>query len=141
PSYVQLARVFFGGHEAANIGSPVRDAAQPGVDCNRDVRPERLPGAEHIARPEKGRVPLHTRVTVAVQSVWSLRGPIELRTFVIHPVSCESGRSVQWIAFIRPPSIDAEGLKLAMRVPVTTGLFFIVSRKIATILNSSPQVS
>src|SRR5439155_25638943 len=67
PARVQLARVFLRRHEAADVGSPIRDPTQPGVDGDRNMRAQRLPGGIDVARPEEGAVTLHARVPVAVE--------------------------------------------------------------------------
>ena len=59
PPHVQLAGVLRRRHEAADVGAPVRNARQPGVDRDRHVRLQRFPRRVDVARPEKRAVALH----------------------------------------------------------------------------------
>src|SRR5215510_5726899 len=87
PSHVQLSRVFLRRDKPADVGAPVRDATQPGVDRNGNVSVQRLPSAVHVARPEERGVALHARVSVAMQREWPLIRTELLRALPIHAIA------------------------------------------------------
>src|SRR5262249_51656806 len=139
PSHVQFAGVFLRWNKPADVCSPVRDAAQSGVNRNGNMSTQRFPRSVDIARPEKRAVALHTRMAVAMKSVGTLVGAIKLRAFIVHSNSRESRSCIQRVTFIRPPPIDSERERLSMKVPVAPRFFFIESRQVARIAHRSAK--
>src|SRR4029453_9020676 len=76
PAHVELAGVVRRRHEAADVGSPERNAGETRVDRNRHVRLQRLPRRIDIAGPQERTVALHARRSVAMQRerplVWTI---------------------------------------------------------------------
>ena len=108
PPEVQLARVFGCRHEAADVGSPVRNPRQAGVDRDRHVRFQRLPRRVHVAGPEKRAIALHAGVAVAMERERALVAAIEQWPFPVHPDPRQPRSAVEAIALVRPPAVHAE---------------------------------
>src|SRR4029079_15407234 len=108
PAHVEVAEELGGRHEAADVGSPVWNAAEAGVDRNRDVRLQRLPRGVHVTRPQERAVARHPRVSVAMQRIRTLVGTPQLRALPVHADAIEPRRGVEAVALIRPPAVDAE---------------------------------
>ena len=85
PSDVQFARVFGRRYESADVGTPIGNARQAGIDRNRDVGPKDFPAGADIARPEECGETLHAGVAVAMQGNRPLVRPPELGAFPVHP--------------------------------------------------------
>src|SRR5476649_2448186 len=81
PSRIQLARIFGGWNEAADVRAPVGKPRQSGVDRDGHVRLECFPTRLDIARPDQPAKSLHAGRRVAVQRERSLVRVIELRSF------------------------------------------------------------
>src|SRR5260370_14346007 len=124
PAQVQLGRKFFCGNKSAYVGAPIGNASERCIDADGNLHLERLPGGVDITRPEKRRIPLHAGVPVTVESVGTLIGPVDLRTFPVHPVPSQARCDIQRIAFIRPPAIDSHGKVFAVSIPVTACFLF-----------------
>ncbi len=137
PAHEQLRRKFLRRHESAYVGAPIRDSAQTRVDRHRDVRAQSFPRGIHVARPQKRRVPLHARVSIAMQRERPLIRPIQLWTLPIHAIARQARCDVQRIAFIRPPPVDAQRENRPMFVPITARLFFYRQFRIARIVNGA----
>src|ERR1700728_5388043 len=101
---------------------------------------QRFPCGVHIARPEKRGIPLHAGVAVAMQRIRSLIRPVDLRALPVQAIPHQPRWYVKRIAFIRPPSINAESKIFAMLIPVATGFFIIKARNVARIVNRSAKL-
>ena len=119
PAGVQLAGVFRGRHEAADVRAPVRDAGQRRVHGDGHVRLQRLPGRIDVARPEERGVTLHPGVAVAVKREDTLVRTELLRAFEVHANASQPRVRVQAVALIRPPAIDADVIKRLVNRPIT----------------------
>ncbi len=76
PPRIQFTGVLLRRNKAANVRAPIRNAAQACVDGIGHVSLQRLPLGEHIARPKKRRIALHTCVGISMQCIDSLIRPI-----------------------------------------------------------------
>ena len=108
PAHIQLARVILSGHEAADIASPIRDAAEARVDGDRNVRLQSLPSRLHIAGPQEGSESLHTGVAVSMQRVDAFIRAIHLVTLEVHSIPGKARRRVEPVPLIGPPAVHAE---------------------------------
>src|SRR5258708_30608787 len=108
PADVQFAGKLAGRDEAADVGAPIRNPAQSGIDRDWHMRLERSPRRLYVARPQERRIPLHTCVSVAVKSIDSLVRTIHPLPLEIHPVARQPRSGVVSIALIGPPAIHAE---------------------------------
>ena len=122
PADVELAGEFFRRDEAADVGAPVRNTAQGGVDRNRHVRSQRVPGRVDVTRPQKRRVALHSRMSVAVQREGALvRTPLT-RSVPVHPIARQTRGRVEAVALVGPPTVDADVEQRFVRRPVAARL-------------------
>src|SRR6266566_5145785 len=96
-----------------------------------------LPSRVHISRPQEGGISLHPCVSVAMERIRSFIRPVYLRAFPVQAISNQPRGNVQWVAFIRPPAVNAHGEVLTVCVPMATRLFFIESGKVARITRGS----
>src|SRR3990172_4067365 len=108
PANVQLARVFFGRNESADIASPIRKSRKAAVDRNRHVCGERLPPAPRVARPDVATVTLNAGRGIAVQRERPLVRAIELGSLPVHPMPIQTRRPIETITLIGPPTVRAD---------------------------------
>ena len=127
------------GNKSPDVGTPVRNAAERGVEGNGNVSLQRFPCGIHIPRPQKRGIPLHPGVTVAMQRIRTLIRPVQLRPFPVHAVANQARRDAERIAFVRPPSADAHGNVFAMCVPVAACRLLIKARYVARIVNGPTE--
>src|SRR5262249_60224867 len=116
------------GDEATDIGAPIRDAAQSGIDRDGDMRPERFPCRIDIARPQKRAIALHPRASVAMKGVGTLVGAPLTRAVPIHANAGEPRRGAETVSLVWPPAIDAHVEERFVKRPVAARLAIVWPR-------------
>src|SRR2546421_2159000 len=89
PAHMQLAGVLLRRHEAADVCAPVRYSRQRGINRNRNMSLQRLPGRVHISGPKERSITLHAGLAVAMQRERPFLRTQLPRAFVIHSVASE----------------------------------------------------
>ena len=108
PAHVQLARKFLRGNEAADVGAPVGNAGQAGVDPDGTCVFSVSQRGMDIARPEERRVPLHARVAVAVQRIDAARSAGRAAGLPSTSGCAPAARPRRAVALVRPPAVHAQ---------------------------------
>src|ERR1039458_8510489 len=91
PADEQFAGQFLGHPESADVASPIRQSAQPGIDGYRNVHAQGVPIRMDVAGPDEIAVVLHTGKAVLEKRVGPLVGivgpravPIKLHAAAVH---------------------------------------------------------
>ena len=109
PAHVELAGELLRRDEAADVGAPVRNAAEAGVDRDRHVRLQRLPASSR-RRPTRGR----RRSAACPRSrCGAARTAARSGRHICVPsqymrMRAQPRRRVETVALIGPPAVDAE---------------------------------
>src|SRR5437660_5936185 len=86
---------------------------------------QRVPGGINIARPKECSITLHAGLPIAMQGEWPLVRTELPRTFPVHAMARQPRWSIEPVALIGPPAINAHIVELFVHRPVTTYLSVI----------------
>src|SRR5262249_2243987 len=86
PPQIQLSREFRRWDKSADVRSPIRNSTQASIHREWNMRLQCFPSRKNVPRPQKRSVPLHSRISISMQSKRSLIRTINLRSFPVHAV-------------------------------------------------------
>src|ERR1035441_554730 len=67
PPCIEFSSVLSGGNETADVGTPIGNAAQARIDCNRNMSLKCLPSRLDVSRPQKCSISLHAGIGISVE--------------------------------------------------------------------------